>query len=124
MRTYKFIAVGLILFAACAKLDPVKTGQSFKTDGVKVQVVSVSDSRCPTGATCVTEGKVLVDFLATKGADSEAFQLQLTGTDQGTDTILMGYVFKLKSVTPFPDVNDPSTQNDAEKLVDLSILKQ
>jgi len=124
MKTHNLIALVLILFAACAKLEPVKTGQFFKTDGVKVKVVSVSDSRCPTGAFCVTEGQVIVNFLATKGSASESFQLQLTGTDEGADTVLMGYVFKLKTVTPFPDVDDPTTQVNEEKLVDLSIIKQ
>jgi len=58
----------------------------------------LSDSRCPSGVTCVWEGEVTVALTLSGSMGSDAFTL----SDHATTRVVSGTSFTLVSVQPLP----------------------
>ncbi len=69
-----------------------------------VTLNSIQESRCPTGAMCITAGTVAVDLQL---GDQFTVNLQ---KDQVLDTFYLGNRFSIKliDVTPYPVLNSPT----------------
>ena len=65
----------------------------------------LSDSRCPTGATCVWEGYATVSLKLTTH-DNENHKVELnTNPDFSIDTMIGNIYLLLTDLTPYPDIN-------------------
>ena len=64
---------------------------------LKVEKI-VSDSRCPTGVTCVWAGETDIALSLKSGSDSEVFRL----SDSARSKTINGLRFTLVSVDPYP----------------------
>ena len=107
----------LMLLPACqaAKVE-AGLGQEFQlkpgqqavivNENLSLEFVRVSeDSRCPTGATCIWEGRDVCLLRITKdGSASELSLIQMGSSDQAAQDYL-GYNFVF-NLTPYPVVNE------------------
>jgi len=76
------------------------TGENLK---IKFELVQ-EDSRCPTGATCIWEGRVVCFVIVTKDGTSWGTTLIQPGiTDQPAEKTFVGYRFTFR-VEPYPEV--------------------
>ena len=60
-----------------------------------------NDSRCPTGAECITAGNAAIVFHYTKGNNSVYFTLN-TQKNLGSDTTIDNYNIRLINLLPYP----------------------
>ncbi|MDR1760541.1 MAG: hypothetical protein LBR60_08465 [Fibrobacter sp.] len=71
---------------------------------LSLQVENVSDGRCPGNVTCVWEGNASVEFRLTSGNEEHRFTLDTNPKDSfKNDTIIDGFRFRLKDVSPYPE---------------------
>ena len=62
------------------------------------------DSRCPEGVQCFWQGNAEARFKFTKADETPLFFSLNTYQGYTTDTIIGGYKFTLKAVTPYPNI--------------------
>jgi len=71
-----------------------------------VRIDSIEDSRCPANAMCIWAGRVAVELLLSKSADSHSVTLILqAGQQLGSTQVTLGtvtYKVVLRSVLPYP----------------------
>jgi hypothetical protein len=72
----------------------------------------LSDSRCPTGATCIWEGNAEVRFKVEKINDNPVFFNLNTHMGFTTDTIVDGYKFALINLRPYPALEHQIEPNE------------
>lgn len=94
----------------------LQIGQTWRfDDGLKVTFLSVkSDSRCPTGARCISEGDAEVVFRVTAGKGKPRKVVLHTTQDPqfvlipaqpaGTIGIPKSYVIELRALAPYPAI--------------------
>ncbi|MDR1761039.1 MAG: hypothetical protein LBR55_01170 [Bacteroidales bacterium] len=68
---------------------------------LSLQVVSVNDGRCPEGVTCFWEGEATVEFQLVTKSGKHTFILS-EHPRATNDTIIEGFKYQLKNVTPYP----------------------
>ena len=62
------------------------------------------DSRCPEGVQCIWQGNAEARFKFTKADETPLFFSLNTYKGYTNDTIIGGYKFTLKAVTPYPNI--------------------
>jgi hypothetical protein len=93
----------------------IQVGQSATVASIKISLDSVSDSRCPTGAVCVTNGAAIGHFTFTKGDEKLNRPLRVIGLSSPPppDTVtVFGKKAILFDILPYPDVNTNIAQKD------------
>jgi hypothetical protein len=129
LRGRIWVGAFLLVLAACGhdgsaatlnapvQLAPGQTAV-FKDEQLKVQLVSVADSRCPTDVTCLWAGEALVRLAIHsrgKGFEQELKELQKSPLD--------GYVFEILEVLP---ARGPEAQRiaPADYRVTLKVIRE
>lgn len=87
----------------------------------KICLKSINDSRCPSGAECVWEGDAVVEFNFKSNTENKSFALHTNDKFQ-QDTLINNLKIKLINVFPYPDLNNPTNQN--EYTAEFSISEQ
>ncbi len=117
-KKFVFIPLFLLLMCGCDK-DESTTSQNCTIDFGKSSDCSfddldiffqnVQESRCPTGATCVWEGEVIVDMQV----NGLRATMALTPGEplMAFDTV-GGYILELRSVIPFPELDVVVNEDD------------
>lgn len=138
MRLTKLATVVIVLLTAtaCQKDDPNALGiinrntpfslqkeQDIDLSGshLSLSVVSIKDSRCPTGMVCIWQGQALVAVKLMEGkllAAEDTLCLGDCSQSAFTNTIgftyrLTVYKLKLKEVNPFPGATQKATSHKA-----------
>jgi hypothetical protein len=75
---------------------------SIKNTDLKIQLVSIRDSRCPTSVTCIFEGEASVTFNVLK-ADTILGKFVRSTRNGDTNLFLNGYNIDIISVEPYPE---------------------
>lgn len=111
-----------LVWLSCDKKDhdldemfTIQVGQSATVSNIKIDLDSVSDSRCPTGAVCITNGAAIGHFTFTKGGEKLNRQLKVIGLSSPPppDTVsVFGKKAILFDISPYPDVNANIAQKD------------
>lgn len=123
MKKFLFLTVmTAFVWLSCDKknydLDEVFTiqlNEPVTVSSITISLDSVSDSRCPTGAVCVTNGAAIGHFTFTKGGEKLTRQLKVIGLSSPPppDTVS---VFDKKAVlfdiSPYPNVNTNIAQKE------------
>ncbi len=123
MKKFLFLTLMTALgWQSCDKknyeLDEVFTiqlGEPVTVSSIKISLDSVSDSRCPTGAVCVTNGAGIGHFTFTKGGEKLIHQLKVIGLSSPPppDTVtVFGKKAILFDISPYPNVNTNIAQKD------------
>ena len=75
-----------LVWLSCDKKDhdldemfTIQVGQNVTVANIKISLDSVSDSRCPTGAACITNGAAIGHFTFTKGGEKLNRPLKVIG---------------------------------------------
>lgn len=112
----------MITLTGCEK-EELKVGDKFKEDGITVEVISVSDSRCPEDVVCVWEGEATVQLKMTGDEGEHQFYLDLLESYYAKDTIIGSHKIILQDVLPYPVNSDQSTTDNSKKKVKIDIKK-
>ena len=112
-----FLSLILTLIFGSALIAEAQTTQQFSLpagkqkivtrDKIKIKFVSVEDSRCPQGVTCVWAGNAKVTIKVTnRKGESKTFDLN---TNLEVRSVKFeDYEIKLVSVEPYPKANAPT----------------
>ncbi len=103
----KFLLIAFIFlgyFTTCkeevgSKLDQIIV---YSADGVDIVLDNVRDSRCPTDATCVWEGNVIVDMILLKADEQEPFTLHSAAQEGPQEMKVLDVNVKLIDIKPYP----------------------
>jgi hypothetical protein len=85
----------------------------------------LSESRCPEGVQCFWQGNAEARFKFTKSDEAPVFFNLNTYPGFTTDTIIDGYKFTLKALTPYPNIKNiilPRTYR-AEIEIEKEVIK-
>ena len=109
------VAIAALLLASCAahRPEPRKLDEPFKLayrqsaeikgEGLSLTFSVVNeDSRCPTGATCITAGRAAITVKALKGASTADLRLTMPG---GATAGFQAYSITFVELTPHPAVD-------------------
>ena len=139
----KFLLIGLIVFTlACSdKKDAVphtasesalvttKQKAAVRTSGseLKVQLVDVTDSRCPVNAMCVTAGSARLKFNISDNTKAADVSVNFQGGNLKKDSreFILGnttYVLTVKEVLPYPVATVKTPLEDFEVSVSIGKL--
>jgi hypothetical protein len=66
----------------------------------------LNDSRCPNGVQCIWQGNAEARFKFIKSGNSKVYFNLNTFPGFTNDTIIGGYKFTLKTINPYPDIDD------------------
>ena len=78
----------------------------------EICLISINDSRCPSGGECVWEGDAVVEFNFKSKLENKSFSLH-TNDELQQDTIINNLKIKLLNVLPYPTLNNhPINQSD------------
>jgi hypothetical protein len=111
------------LIQAPASINKVDPGKEFKIKKGEVVVVrggnfritfrSVTDSRCPTGVTCVWagNGEVVIEIA---GKNKKQVVARLNTLSEPKEITYKGFKIKLVGLKPYPKINEPIDQKDYE----------
>ena len=113
MRTVALFSLAcLLIFTKCD--DDVPEDNAiivYNEDGIKIELVGVEDSRCPTIVECVRAGTARVDMKMFNDGDMESFTLYSNVEDGPQEQMVLGATVLLKKVDPYPqqpkDLNRP-----------------
>ncbi len=125
--------MAVVLLGGCVvtggvKADPgqefsLSIGQTATIEGENLHIrfeEVVEDSRCPTGATCVWEGRVSLTVEITENGSPYRMVLIQPGlTDQYTRETYQGYQLTFK-VEPYPEVDQEIAPSDYRLLLTVS----
>ncbi len=123
----------LLLLVSCTGTDELKTGlgqefnlsigQSAQIEGENLQVrfgEVLEDSRCPTGATCIWEGRVsLAVEIKDNGSPYKMVLIQSGMNDQYTSETYKAYQLTFK-VNPYPELGTEIATDDYRLLLMIS----
>ena len=137
MKSFLYIVPAVIVLMAhsCSKKDiELKEGileigvqqcaaGNIGSDNLTLCVDSVlEDSRCPSGAVCVWEGRAVVKFSLTKENQKYPFALSTSARlgQYKKDTLLLGYKIELINVHPYPKTGSSTPNNKKTAEVKIS----
>ncbi len=124
----------ITFFTSCSKDDVIKIGEEFEVKieetfafeegGFEIKFIKVEDSRCPSDAICVWEGRGVADLQITP-IENENTTVQLATAPSLVDSLTKtavydNYIIELIDLLPYPDTN---TTNDEYSVV-LKITNQ
>jgi len=81
----------------------------------------LEDSRCPTGVTCVWQGRISLSFNVSQAVNKE---LILNTLDKNTETIFGKYQVELIDVKPYPISTTPINDDDYVAMLRISKIIQ
>jgi len=96
----------------------IKNGREAVVRGEKlsIKVQSVSDSRCPSGATCVWAGNGAVVIKVAKKNKKQVVATLNTSTEPKEITY-RGFKIKLIALSPYPKINQPIDPKNYEATI-------
>jgi hypothetical protein len=84
-------------------------GETTTLDGIEIGFAAVlEDSRCPTGVTCVWEGRASINLSLTRAGQTGGVNLEIPGgtgrddTERHRPVEALGYRFTLLALDPYP----------------------
>lgn len=90
-------------------------------DGLQLNYYLKSDSRCPSGVTCIWAGEVTLNFSFQKGDEPlESMDVTLKGGDTSTRVTWNGYDLTLYDVQPYPEQNPEPVPIEIVATVEVS----
>ncbi len=137
MRKYSFYLLAFtsifLLLVSCTGTDELKTGlgqeftlsigQSAQIEGENLQVrfeEVLEDSRCPTGATCIWEGRVsLAVEIKDNGSPYKMVLIQSGMNNQYVSETYEEYQLTFK-VNPYPELGTDMATDDYQLLLTVS----
>ncbi len=122
MNMLKLICLASIVigFSSCKKKN-ISKDEIYSNKNISIELLNVSDGRCPEGLACFWEGNAAVDLRVKEGSQSVDFTLN-TYNMYLKDTIIFDYKIEMLSVLPYPVQNVITTVDDFE--IELEITKQ
>lgn len=119
---YPLLILAMLAFAGCTAkptVQPIaqpvvlRTTAAQKTaltdTGLKIELVSLEDSRCPRNVICIVAGTAVVKLKLSQGTDSADLTLEYThelGPDK-TSGKTLGCTITVTNVEPYPDTSQP-----------------
>jgi hypothetical protein len=88
---------------------------------LKVEIKKISDSRCPTGVTCIWQGEAKVSVQTNSLSGSSTGNFVLSTYNNLSDTIESTWSVKLLDVSPYPVYQQPT---DSNKYVVRLVIKR
>lgn len=78
---------------------------------MKIEIISIDDSRCPEGVLCFWEGEGIVNLLITKARKETNASLS-THPERPSEINFEGHVIKLLELSPYPKAEEKIDQID------------
>lgn len=78
----------------------------------EICLLSINDSRCPSGGKCVWEGDAVVELNLKTNSKNQSFSLH-THPNFQKDTVINNLKIELLNVFPYPDLNTAVDQKDS-----------
>tara|TARA_R110002124_G_scaffold255060_1_gene420662 strand:- start:1117 stop:1506 length:390 start_codon:yes stop_codon:yes gene_type:complete len=108
---------------AAARQTAVPTSGS----DLKVELLSVNDSRCPSNAVCITAGTALLKFSVNDQDEKTEVSLNFSDVDKSANTVafkLNGAAYELSVTEVFPYPNSSKSPQLEEYKVQVSIKRK
>lgn len=141
MKKIILIIASLSILIACSKEEKIELNDEFmlafnqslsiESENIAVKFIEVKEERCPDGpVACFWQGVAEVKIEITNESETTALTLGtlscdsrpfLSGLGQCVEKELLGYLFKLTSVDPYPNIDILAEEN--EYIVKLIITK-
>ncbi|WP_215242078.1 hypothetical protein [Dyadobacter helix] len=142
MKKFIVFALACFSFIACEKKEDTATPEiklqttdityakesSVRASGqdLKVELLSVEDSRCPINAECIQAGSAFVKFSVSDGSNETDVAITFKGDDKGaSQSFRLGsdtYELTVSQVLPFPVTS--KTPELGEYKISVSIAKK
>ncbi|WP_025761756.1 hypothetical protein [Dyadobacter tibetensis] len=102
-----------------------KTVVSTHNTALKVELLSVNDSRCPMNANCIIAGSAMLKFAISDGTASTEVSLEFSGVESAKNVVgfkLNGKSYKLlvTQVLPYPETSKTPTLEEYKVSVSIS----
>jgi len=108
---YFIVFLSLIGIVSCTEANDMNELIIFDNEDLKIELLSVEDSRCPIDVSCVWAGDALIHMSVRSNDDTAEFKLNSNPTVDGaiTEVELFGYLITLIDISP-----EPKSTNEIE----------
>jgi hypothetical protein len=124
------LSLALFIVPSCSAKQEVVLGQEFQLrpgdeavisgENTSVKFIEVTeDSRCPKGANCIWEGRVVCLLEITQNGEKSEYSIIETGANEQAERTLSGYRFTF-NVTPYPELEKKIHDGDYRLILKMT----